>query len=74
MQLRLEVLGFETPIPIPNGEWFDALFDMLLLRFSFIIDNYEMVHYIMLLPIAVMGLISLAMLGIGIIRGNIAWS
>lgn len=71
---KFEILGFETPIPIPNGEWFDTAFSVMTLRFSFIVDNYEMVWWIVLMPIAMMGLLSMVLLGVGIIRGNITWS
>ena len=74
MTQKLEVLGFETPIPIPNGEWFSTAFQVMTLRFSFIVDNYEMVWWIVLMPIAMMGLLSMVLLGVGIVRGNISWS
>jgi len=74
MTQKLEVLGFETPIPIPNGEWFSTAFEVMTLRFSFIVDEYEMIWWILIMPIALMGLLSMVLLGVGLIRGNIAWS
>jgi len=71
---KLEVLGFETPIPIPNAEWFSTAFEVMTLRFSFIVDEYEMVWWILIMPIAMMGMLSLVLLGVGIIRGNITWA
>lgn len=71
---KLEVLGVETPIPIPDSNYFDTLFSVMTLRFSFIIEDYEIVWWCLLMPIAMMGMLSLVLLGVGIIRGNIAWS
>ena len=71
---KLEVLGFETPIPMPNTQWFEAVFEVMLLRFSFIVDDYEMLWWILLMPIAMMGMLSLVLFGIGLVRGNITWS
>lgn len=71
---KLTILGWETPIPIPSGDYFSTLFGVMLLRFSFIIKDYNMLWWILLMPIALMGLLSLVMLGVGIIRGNITWS
>ncbi len=74
MRQKFEFLGFEASIPIPSGEWFSTAFEVMTLRFSFIVEDYEMVWWIVLMPIAMMGLLSMVLLGVGIIRGNIAWS
>lgn len=71
---KLEILGFETPIPIPNGEWFNTAFEVITLRFSFIINDYEMVWWILLMPISMMGMLGMVLLGVGLIRGNITWA
>ena len=71
---KWEVLGVETPIPVPNGEWFSKAFEVFLLRFSFIVNDYEMIWWILLMPIALMGMLSLVMLGVGLLRGNITWT
>ena len=71
---KLEVLGYETPIPIPNAEWFSTAFAVMTLRFSFMIADYEMLWWILLMPIALMGILSMVLMGVGIIRGNITWS
>ncbi len=71
---KLEVFGFEVPVPIPNGKWFSTAFRVMTLRFSFIVDNYEMVWWIILMPIALVGIMGMVLLGISIVRGNIAWS
>lgn len=74
MTQSLEVVGIETPIPIPNQDYFAALFEIFTLRFSFLVDNYEMVWWTVFMPIAMMGMLSIVLLGVGLIRGNITWT
>lgn len=69
---RVEVLGF-IPLPKPNGEYFKTIFQIITLRFSFIIDNYEMIWWIVLLPIVAMGVLTMVLLVYGILTGNISW-
>lgn len=71
---NLEVPLIEIPIPVPNEAYFAALFKVVLLRFSFLVDNYEMIWWIFFMPIAMMGIISMVTLALGIIQGNITWS
>lgn len=74
MTQKLEVVGIETPIPIPNPDYFQALFEIFTLRFSFLVGDYEMVWWTVFMPIAMMGMLSIVLLGVGLIRGNITWT
>lgn len=74
MTQKYEVLGIETPIPIPDGDYFATWFRIFMLRFSFIVDDYEMVWWIVLMPIAILGVLQLATLAYGVLTGNVTWS
>lgn len=69
---QTSVLGV-IPLPIPNGEYFSTLFEVLTWQFAFMAD-YDMVYWILMLPFAIAGIFSLIMLFIGTITGNISWS
>ncbi len=60
------------PLPIPNGQYFAAWFNLLTLQFTFM-KGYEMFYYILILPFAIWAVVSLALLTIAAIRGNITW-
>lgn len=60
-------------MPIPNSEWLDALWNVLILRFSFITGDFEMFYYIVLAPFVVMAFVSLVMVAVSIVRGQFPW-
>lgn len=66
---RIELLG-AVPIPVPNGEYFDAAFKVLTWRWSFMTD-YGMFYWIFCIPFVVMGILSMILLVYGILTGNL---
>lgn len=75
---QTEILG-AIPMIAPNSEYFSAIFDIVLWRFSFLYDTdgefaYGLVYYIFLFPFVLMGIISLVMLFIGVLRGNLTFT
>ncbi len=60
------------PLPIPNGDYFSAWYRVVTLRFSFLAD-YPMFYWIMVMPFALWSIVSLALLTMAAIRGNIVW-
>jgi len=60
-------------IPVPNADYFKTIFKVATLQFSFISGDFQIFYYIVLAPFVVMAVISLVLLFIGLIRGNITW-
>ncbi len=62
-------------LPTPNFEYFNAMFQIISLRFSWMMDGgyMQMVWYIAFLPLVAMGILFSVFLFIGIIRGNITF-
>ena len=60
-------------IPLPNNEYFKTVFKVATLQFSFISGDYNMFYYIVLVPFVVVAVVSIVILFVGMIRGNIAW-
>ena len=60
-------------IPLPNDEYFKSIFRVATLQFSFISGDYNMFYYIVLVPFVVVAVVSLVILFVGMIRGNITW-
>ncbi len=68
---KIPVLG-NIPLPLPNGDYFKTLYKVITLQFSFITGaGYTMFYWTFFLPIAMFGLLSMLVLFIGTIRGNI---
>lgn len=63
IETRSESWGITGSIPLPGTSFWESIFKMATLRFSFIVGDYEMFWYIILLPIVIAGLISLALVG-----------
>jgi hypothetical protein len=75
---RYSVLG-NIPLPIPNGEYFQAAFDVLTWKFAFLYNPdgtmaYGMFYWLFLAPFAVMGVLSMVLIVFGIITGNLTLS
>ena len=75
---RYSVLG-NIPLPIPNGEYFQAAFDVLTWKFSFLYNPdgtmaYGMFYWLLLAPFTVMGVLSMVLIVFGIITGNLTLS
>jgi hypothetical protein len=70
----INVLGV-IPLPVPNGKYFEALFGIMLLRFSFLVDNPygTMFWLVFCMPLAIMGMLGLVLTFINIIRGVVSW-
>lgn len=62
-------------LPKPNFEYFNAMFQVLTLRFSWMMDSsyLQMIWWIVFLPFTTMGVLFSIMFFIGIIRGNISF-
>lgn len=60
-------------LPMPNTEYIKTIFRVATLQFSFISGDYNMFYYIVLAPFVVVAVLSLVILFIGLIRGNITW-
>uniref|UniRef100_A0A6M3MAK7 Uncharacterized protein n=1 Tax=viral metagenome TaxID=1070528 RepID=A0A6M3MAK7_9ZZZZ len=60
---KSESMGIEAVLPTSGTGFWSSIFQMVTLRFSFIVDDYEMIWYTLLLPIAVAGLVSIALIG-----------
>ena len=69
---RNPLLG-DVTLPLPNPKYFEAIFNVMTLNFSFLKDDYPMVYWIFIAPFAMMGILSLVLLTYGLIRGNITW-
>lgn len=68
----------DIPLGGLNGSYFLAWFQVITLRFNFIAgDNagagFNLFYYIVLMPFAVLGVLSVIMMFIGIVRGNVTW-
>lgn len=62
------------PIPFPNKEYFTTWFHVVTLQFDFLQGTgYKMFYWIVLAPIAIMGVLAMILLFVGLIRGNISW-
>ncbi len=63
------------PLPAPNLDYFKAMFQVISLRFSWMMDGsyMQIIWYIAFLPLAAMGALFAIMFFIGIIRGNIVF-
>lgn len=66
---RIELLG-AIPFPIPNGEYFKAVFEVITWRWSFLTD-YGMFYWIFCVPFVVMGVLSMILLVYGVLTGNL---
>ncbi len=62
-------------LPVPNMDYFNAMFQVMTLRFSWMMDGsyMQMVYYVAFLPLTAMGILFSIMFFIGIIRGNISF-
>lgn len=70
---QLPVFG-GLPIPVPNSEYFATWFRVITLQFYFMQGTgYTMVYWIVLFPFAMLAVLSLIMLFMALIRGNITW-
>lgn len=67
---RLNILGV-VPMPVPNEEYFNAIYKALTWRWSFL-DGYEMFYWIFCAPFVVMGILCLILLVYGIVTGNLS--
>tara|TARA_Y100000310_G_scaffold164294_1_gene164119 strand:+ start:3429 stop:3806 length:378 start_codon:yes stop_codon:yes gene_type:complete len=63
IETQSESWGILGAIPLPGEGFWSSIFKITLLRFSFLIPDYEMIWMIVLLPISVAGLISVALIG-----------
>jgi len=73
---REPLLGGALPIPLPNGEYFDAVFKVFTWRFDFIWydDLGRMFYWIVMAPFVVASVGSIIMLLYGMIFGNLTWN
>ena len=62
-------------LPVPNTDYFNAMFQVMTLRFSWMMDGsyMQMIYYVAFLPLTAMGVLFSIMFFIGIIRGNISF-
>ena len=75
---KTEIMG-AIPMMMPNQEYFETGFKVLMWQFSFLYDTtgemaYGLVYYIVFMPFAVMGVLSLILLIYGTISGNLSFS
>jgi len=68
---RIELLG-AIPFPVPNGKYFDTVFEVITWQWSFM-DGYAMFYWIFCAPFIIMGVLSLILLVYGILTGNLAF-
>ena len=67
---RIELLG-AVPFPVPNGEYFDTVYEIVTWRWSFITE-YEMFYWIFCVPFVAMGILSMILLVYGVLTGNLS--
>lgn len=67
--MSLPVLG-GIPLPIPNPEYFSAIYKVLTWDFAFL-HGYELFKWIFIYPFVIMGVLSLILLVYGVITGNL---
>jgi hypothetical protein len=70
--MQLPVMG-GIPMPVPNPEYFKAIGRIVTLTVPFLQQSGYMVVQYFLWAFAVMGILSLILLIMGIISGNITW-
>lgn len=68
---RIELLG-AIPFPVPNQEYFNAAFEVVTWRWSFMTD-YQMFYWIFCMPFVIMGVLSMILLVYGILTGNLTF-
>lgn len=68
---QIELLGV-IPFPVPNGDYFDTVFEILTWRWSFMVE-YEMFYWIFCSPFVVMGVLSMILLVYSILTGNLTF-
>ncbi len=71
-----EFLGGAVSFPLPNTEYFAALFDVMTLNFSFLnIDNTGamMFKWIVLGPLTIGGVVVAGVFGYSMLRGNLSF-
>lgn len=67
---RIELLG-AIPFPVPNDDYFKAIFEVVTWRWSFLIPDYEMFWWIFCAPFVAMGVLCLILLVYGVLTGNL---
>jgi hypothetical protein len=68
------ILG-TIPLPIPNMNYFKVIWNIMLMRFSFLVSNPygELFWYFFLMPFALIGMVGLVLTFMSIVRGNFSW-
>lgn len=69
------LLGGTLPLPLPNADVIEAIYEVLTLRFDFLEGDAlgEIFYTVVLLPLVAAGIISLVFMFFGMIFGNITW-
>ena len=67
---RIELLG-AIPFPVPNGQYFDTVFEVITWQWSFM-DGYGMFYWIFCAPFIIMGVLSMILLVYGVLTGNLS--
>lgn len=68
---QIELLGM-IAFPVPNGEYFNILFEILTWRWSFMVE-YEIFYWIVCAPFVAMGIFSLILLVYSTLTGNLSF-
>lgn len=68
---RIELLG-AIPFPVPNGNYFNAAYEVVTWQWSFM-EGYEMFYWVFCLPFVSMGILSMLLLVYGILTGNLSF-
>lgn len=61
------------PLPLPNPQYFTTLFDVITWRWSFLQGGDTAMIYQLILIFPLMGVASIVVLIISIVRGNVTW-
>lgn len=61
------------PLPYPNPQYFTTVFDVITWRWSFLQGGDTAMIYQLILIFPLMGVASLVVLIISVIRGNVSW-
>lgn len=72
---EVSVLGTSIQLPFTNTQYWKKWGELVMLRFPFLIGTSggEMFWRLVLMPLAFLGVLSLVLLGIAVIQGNISW-
>ncbi len=70
---KLTVWNVGIPLPMPNPDYWLALFRVITWQFPFMIADFGLAWYFLCLPWAAYAIINLVSLFNGILRGNITW-